>query len=87
MVTYHVVQHGSSTSPSLHALVKWVKLLTAQLEIMLEVVHVPGNLVIHHGVDSLSQGLWPTPCLPSQPLSLGYLFGSVTLTEPLLTWV
>eukprot|EP00957_Ditylum_brightwellii_P083620 6356435-Ditylum_brightwellii.AAC.2 len=54
---------------------------------MLEVVHFPGDLVIHHGADSLSQGLWPSPLLQSQPLSIGYPFRSVALTELLLTWL
>eukprot|EP00957_Ditylum_brightwellii_P166967 12710504-Ditylum_brightwellii.AAC.1 len=46
MVKYHVVQQGSSATPLLHALVRRVKLLMTQLEIMLEVVHIPGDLAI-----------------------------------------
>eukprot|EP00957_Ditylum_brightwellii_P052058 3948729-Ditylum_brightwellii.AAC.1 len=61
LVTYHVVQRGSPLASSLHALVKQTKLLAVQLEIMLEVIHIPSNLVIRHRDDSLSYGLWPSP--------------------------
>eukprot|EP00957_Ditylum_brightwellii_P051557 3909819-Ditylum_brightwellii.AAC.1 len=80
-------RQGSSATPSLHALVRRVKLLVAQLEITLEVVHAPGELVIQHGADGLSRGLCVSISLLDAPLLLAYLFSSVNLTEALLLWV
>eukprot|EP00957_Ditylum_brightwellii_P094143 7167567-Ditylum_brightwellii.AAC.3 len=54
IIMYYVIQQGSSSALFLHALVCRVKLLVAQLEILLEVVHVPGDLVIQHNTDALS---------------------------------
>jgi hypothetical protein len=34
----------------------------------LEVIHVPGKLMIHQGTDGLSRGLWMTPETLAGPL-------------------
>ena len=61
IVTYFVMQNGSSTSPRLHKLVRTAKLLELQLGCRIEVVHVPGRLMIVQGTDGLSRGMWIAP--------------------------
>ena len=56
--TYFVIASGSSTSPGLHALVEQVQLLTLQMGCFLQVVHVPGLVMIDQGTDGLSRGIW-----------------------------
>ena len=58
MVSYHILRSGSSSSPSLHGLIRDIKLLELRLECRLEVVHVPGDVMIWQGTDGLSRGLW-----------------------------
>jgi hypothetical protein len=58
MVTYYVVQGGSSSSPELHKLVREIKLLEIKLGCRLEALHVPGDLMILVGPYDLSQGMW-----------------------------
>ena len=57
LVTYYIVNHGSSRSPALHALVHEIKLLELQLHCNLEVIHVPGDLMIQQQSDNLSRGI------------------------------
>jgi hypothetical protein len=57
IVTYYVIQNGSSSSPVLHDLVRAVKHLELLLECRVEVIHVPGTLMIVQGTDGLSRGL------------------------------
>ena len=61
IVTYYVMQNGSSSSPELHNLVRAAKLLELQLGCRIEVVHVPGRLMIVQGTDGLSRGMWIAP--------------------------
>jgi hypothetical protein len=56
-VTYYVIQNGSSSSPVLHDLVRAVKHLELLLECQVEVIHVPGTLMIVQGTDGLSRGI------------------------------
>jgi hypothetical protein len=58
MVTYYIVHNGSSTSPSLHNLIRRIKLLELQLQCRLEPIQVPGRLMIQQGADRLSRGIW-----------------------------
>lgn len=60
MVSYYIMQSGSSTSPELHKLILQVKRLELVLQCHLEVIHVPGDLMIREGADGLSRGLWLT---------------------------
>ena len=57
LVTYYVVNNGSSTSPALHSLVHKIKLLELSLQCNLEVIHVPGELMILQQSDGLSRGI------------------------------
>jgi hypothetical protein len=58
IVTYYVVSGGSARSPSLQALLYRIKNLELELGCFLEVVHVPGTVIIEQGSDDLSRGLW-----------------------------
>jgi hypothetical protein len=58
MVTYFIVHNGSSTSPSLHNLIRRIKILELRLQCRLEPIHVPGRLMILQGADGLSRGIW-----------------------------
>lgn len=60
MTTYYVVQNGGSRQSGLHVLVRQLKMLEVELGCRLEVIHVPGLLMIEQGTDGLSRGLWPT---------------------------
>jgi hypothetical protein len=61
LVSYYIMSSGSSTSPELHRLVLQIKRLELIMSCHLEVIHVPGKLMIHQGTDGLSRGLWMTP--------------------------
>jgi hypothetical protein len=58
MTTYFIVQGGSSSSPNLHELIRRIKDLEIKLGCRLEVIHVPGELMIKEGTDDLSRGVW-----------------------------
>ena len=57
-VTYNCVTSGSSRSPLLHALIQQIRSAELILQCHLEVVHVPGWLMIRQGTDALSRGVW-----------------------------
>lgn len=57
LVTYYIVTGGSSSSSELQKLIRRIKLLELQLNLKLEVVHVPGTHMITQGTDGLSRGI------------------------------
>jgi hypothetical protein len=57
-VTYFAVQAGSSKLAHLQLLVRRIKLLELRLGCLLEVVHVPGVVMIDQGTDDLSRGVY-----------------------------
>lgn len=59
--TYWIAQAGSSPTPRLHSLIWQIKCLELDLGIQLQVVHVPGVVMIQQGSDALSRGVWVTP--------------------------
>ena len=59
--TYWVTHAGSSTSPGLHELVEQIQLISLDLDVHLQVVHVPGLVMIQQGTDGLSRGVWVSP--------------------------
>ena len=61
LVSYYVVNNGSSRSPGLHTLVQEIKEVEALLQCHLEIVHVPGGLMIEQQTDGLSRGIWMAP--------------------------
>jgi hypothetical protein len=56
--TYWIMSSGSSPSPGLHDLIEEIRLLELDLECSLQVVHVPGLVMINQGTDGLSRGVW-----------------------------
>jgi hypothetical protein len=57
LVTYYIVRSGSSSSSELHKLIQEIKRLELLLECRVEVVHVPGTMMIDQGTGGLSRGL------------------------------
>jgi hypothetical protein len=61
LTTYWVASSGSSPSPRLHVLIKEIRLLEMELDCCLQVIHVPGVVMIDQGTDGLSRGVWASP--------------------------
>jgi hypothetical protein len=61
LVAYYIVQSGSSGSTELHRLIRRIKEIEILLRVRLEVIHVPGTLMILQGTDGLSRGMWLAP--------------------------
>ena len=59
--TYYVAQASSSRAPHLHQLIEQIRHIELQLECHLQVVHVPGTVMIDQGTDNLSRGIWCSP--------------------------
>jgi hypothetical protein len=56
--TYNICNNGSFKTLSLHILVQQLKALELALGCRLEVIHVPGTIMITQGNDGLSRGVW-----------------------------
>jgi hypothetical protein len=56
--SYWIAASGSSGSPGLHKLIEEIRLLELELGCSLQVVHVPGIIMIDQGTDGLSRGIW-----------------------------
>lgn len=54
LVTYYIVVSGSSSSPELQKLLRWLKYLELLLENRLEVVHILGKHMIAQRTNGLS---------------------------------
>jgi hypothetical protein len=59
--TYWIAASGSSKSPGLHALIEEIRTRELRLGCFLEVIHVPGIVMIQQGADALSRGIWISP--------------------------
>jgi hypothetical protein len=59
---YWIATTGSSKSLSLHALIGRIRRLELELNCFLQVVHVPGLVLIEQGTDGLSRGVWMSSC-------------------------
>ena len=55
---YWIASSGSSASEPLHALIESIRIYELRLGCHLQVVHVPGLLMIRQGTDGLSRGIW-----------------------------
>jgi hypothetical protein len=86
LVSYYIVNRGSSRSPALHKLVWEIKEACTELGCQLEVVHVPGRLMIDQGTDGLSRGLWLAPERRVAGINQR-LFDPVPYTAALGDWV
>jgi hypothetical protein len=88
-VTYFAVQAGSSKLAHLQLLVRRIKLLELRLGCLLEVVHVPGVVMIDQGTDDLSRGVWISPLhahIDPQQITMD-IFAGVRSDPSLLPWV
>jgi hypothetical protein len=85
LVSYYIINQGSSRSPGLQQLVSEIKELCLKLECQLEVVHVPGTLMIVQGTDGQSRGLWMAPERRVEDLNQ-QLFNPVPYTKALGRW-
>lgn len=85
LVSYYVINQGSSRSPHLHQLVMEIKAICQELGCQLEVVHVPGTIMIDQGTDGLSRGLWLAPERRVAGINQR-LFDSVPYTPALGRW-
>jgi hypothetical protein len=63
---YWIALRSASKHPRLHALIEQIRLLEIQLGCQLQVVHVPGVVMIEQGTEGLSRGVW---CSPFQDLT------------------
>lgn len=59
--TYWIAAAGSSKWEKLHSLITEIKLIEQELRCSLQVIHVPGLLMIQQGTDGLSRGVWMSP--------------------------
>jgi hypothetical protein len=59
---YWIATNGSSRSPNLHQLISRIRRLELELDCLLQVVHVPGLVLIEQGTDGLSRGVWMSSC-------------------------
>jgi hypothetical protein len=58
---YWISAAGSSKSPTLHVLIEEIRTREIRLGCFLEVIHVPGLIMILQGTDALSRGIWISP--------------------------
>ena len=56
--TYYIGASGSSASPELHKLIMQIRNYELLLECRLQVIHIPGKMMIRQGTDGLSRGIW-----------------------------
>ena len=88
-VSYWILSSGSSKVPKLHELVLEIVLITSHYRIHLEVIWVPGELMIEEGSDGLSRGIWISPCRNSL-LSSGHvraILRAAPHTPAVIRWV
>jgi hypothetical protein len=86
MVTYDIVRKCSSRSPKLHALVRELKRLELLHGCQIEVIHVPGDVIIDEGADGLSRGVWNTDLQVARTFPVAELFEPFVLDSALINW-
>ena len=59
--TYFIAASGSSRSPKLQQMIEEIRALELELECHLQVIHIPGTVMIQQGTDGLSRGIWMNP--------------------------
>ena len=88
-VTYNLIYKSSSGSPGLMALIREIKYLELCLGCQLEVIHVPGTLMIQEGGDMLSRGVWMAPerlrMLPQEETAR--VFRALPSSPSLISWM
>jgi hypothetical protein len=88
MVSYYVVQNGSSANPALHELIRRIKMWEVELGCRIEAIHVPGVAMIDQGTDGLSRGLWMSARrFPvSSLMTAEHLLAAVPFSDALGRW-
>jgi hypothetical protein len=86
MVAYDVVRKGTSKSPRLRALVRELKRMEVLHGCHLEVIHVPGDVLIAEGTDGLSRGVWNTDLQVARTFPVAELFEAFPLSPLLVGW-
>ena len=88
MVTYDICRKSSSKSPRLLSLIRDIRLFELQLGCSLEVIHVPGAVMIMQGSDGLSRGMLPSRLsIRSSVDLLRELFRPAVPSDALLSWM
>ena len=59
--TYWIANAGASPDHRLHGLIEEIKQIEVDMDLVLQVVHVPGLVMIQQGTDGLSRGIWMSP--------------------------
>ena len=85
--TYFIVNKGSSKFAPLQTLVYEIKILEVQLGIFLEVVHIPGRIMIVEGTDGLSRGLWIDRATAASTVVMSEVFAPLPYSPELHGWV
>jgi len=89
IVTYYIAHSGGSSVAALHRLIRNLKTIELQLDIHLEVVHVPGKHMITQQTDGLSRGLAFSNGRAIRPPEeeVIRLFNGVEYTHDLIPWL
>jgi hypothetical protein len=86
MVAYDVVQKGTSKLPRLRALLWELKRMKVLHGCHLEVIHVPGDILIAKGTDGLSGGVENTDLQVACTFRVAELFEPFPLSPSLIGW-
>ena len=85
--TYDICRRSTTPSVELFKLVQKIRILELKLHCHLEVIHVPGVLMVEQGTDGLSRGILAQPFAINRGVScLKYLFEPAPLTLEVLYW-
>eukprot|EP00978_Attheya_sp_CCMP212_P036872 scaffold170239_cov26-Attheya_sp.AAC.1 len=89
MVTYELINRGSSSSPGLQDLLREIKSLEITLKCHLIAIHVPGVSMIRQGTDGLSRGFWLAPhrARLSPSVETACVFRGALPTPSVVTWL
>jgi hypothetical protein len=84
---YWIAAAGSSRAVHLHRLIVEIRLLEIELDCLLQVIHVPGLVLIQQGTDGLSRGIWMSALhsLMDEARLLQAIFDPVSF-DPCLVW-
>ena len=87
MVSYDIFRKGTSKSLRLWQLLLDIKVLELSLECIVQVIHVPGTIMISQGTDGLSRGVTMQRLASHQSNSLiPLMWRAAPVSPPLLSW-
>ena len=88
MVTYDIFRRGNSKSLRLWTLLLQIKILELELGCIVQVIHVPGTIMITQGTDGLSRGVRLQALAAHQSDSLiPLMWRAAPVSSQLLNWV